>query len=379
MNTWITQMPKGMQLKSEGFASSLYDPESKFPLSEYCREQGLPYADTGLPVPLETFWAYGLEFQRRYVPNLEQKSVVSVAESSRGFEISLGDGEVFTASKVVMAIGLTHFGYLPPEFASLPRELVSHSSAYGNLDRFKGKSVAVIGAGASALDIAALLHQAGAQAHLVARSKVVRFHDKPVLPRPLWQRIRRPATGIGNGWKLVFYAHAPGLFQRMPEAYRLEVVRKTLGPAPGWFVKDQVVGKVPFHLGVKVVQVAARNSQVQLELENSDATRETLAVDHVIAATGYKVDLRRLSFLGDPIRNAIRCVEQTPILSPSFESSVPGMHFVGTSSANAFGPLMRFAVGAKFTAERLTAHLAKALRGSTVAVRQEKGLAAQTS
>src|ERR1700739_4804318 len=78
MRTWIEQMPKGMRLKSDGFASSLFEPDSKFTLEAYCREKGLPYADLGLPVPLETFVAYGLEFQKRFVPQLEQKSVVSL-------------------------------------------------------------------------------------------------------------------------------------------------------------------------------------------------------------------------------------------------------------------------------------------------------------
>src|SRR5580704_12695153 len=64
MHTWTTQMPEGMRLKSEGFASSLYAPDSAFTLRDYCREQCIPYADLGLPVPLETFVAYGLRFQK---------------------------------------------------------------------------------------------------------------------------------------------------------------------------------------------------------------------------------------------------------------------------------------------------------------------------
>jgi cation diffusion facilitator CzcD-associated flavoprotein CzcO len=65
MQAWTENMPRGVRLKSESFASSLYDPESTFTLADYCRENNLPYSDIGLPVPLETFAAYGLEFQRR--------------------------------------------------------------------------------------------------------------------------------------------------------------------------------------------------------------------------------------------------------------------------------------------------------------------------
>jgi cation diffusion facilitator CzcD-associated flavoprotein CzcO len=362
MSTWLTQMPKGMRLKSEGFASSLYDPASDFTLGEYCREQGLPYADLGLPVPINTFTSYGMEFQKKYVSDLENKLVTTLTRSSEGFEITLDNRETFTASKVVMAVGLTHFGYLPPDLSRLPGEVLSHSSAHSDLGRFTGRKVIVIGSGASALDLAALLHQSGAEVQLAARSKVVRFHDKAVFPRPLLQRVRRPLTGIGNGWKLMFYTHAPGIFQRMSEKYRLNVVKTTLGPAPGWFVKDEVVGKVPFHLGVKIARAQERNSQIHLELDNGDGTRKTLVADHCIAATGYKVDLTRLRFFDTQTRDAICCVEHSPVLSSNFESSVQGIHFVGASSANSFGPLMRFAFGAKFTAKQLTRYLAESLK-----------------
>lgn len=364
MGTWLTQMPKGMRLKSEGFASSLYDPDSQFTLKDYCNEKRLPYADLGLPVPIETFTSYGLEFQKKYASNLENKTVVSCVRSAGSFRLTLSDGESFIASKVVVAVGLTHFAHLPSNLEDLPSQVMTHSSVHSDLGGFKGKSVIVLGAGASALDLAALLHQAGASVQLVARKKVIKFHDPAIFPRPLLQRIRRPLTGIGNGWKLVFYANAPGLFQRMPESYRREVVRTTLGPAPGWFIKDEVVGKVPFHLGFEIVQAKERNAQIELELSGENAARKTLVGDHLIAATGYKVDLRRLQFIEDNIRQQISSVDHTPVLSPNFECSVPGMYFVGTSSANAFGPLMRFAVGARFTAPKVAGHLAKSFARS---------------
>ena len=89
MHTWRAHMPKGMRLKSEGFASSLYDPDSAFTLEAYCKEKGLPYADTALPVPLETFTAYGLEFQKRFVPDLEDKLVVSLRRTGDGYQVAL--------------------------------------------------------------------------------------------------------------------------------------------------------------------------------------------------------------------------------------------------------------------------------------------------
>ena len=50
MQFWLGHMPKGMFLKSDGFASSLYDPGGHFTLRHYCEEHNIEYADLGTPV-----------------------------------------------------------------------------------------------------------------------------------------------------------------------------------------------------------------------------------------------------------------------------------------------------------------------------------------
>jgi thioredoxin reductase len=359
MHTWRTQMPQGMRLKSEGFASTLYDPDSTCSLASYCSQQGLPYADVGLPIPLETFTSYGQEFQRRLVPALEDKLVVALDRTPSGFLLRLEDGDVIAARQVIVAVGISHFQYLPGVLAGLPEEFVTHSSAHHAYDRFRGREVTVIGGGSSAADVAAALVRSGASAQIVARKPVFRFHDPPgPLPRPLTERIRYPMTGLGPGWRSLFCTSAPLLFHKMPERLRLEVVRRHLGPAAGWFVKDQLVGRVPFHLGLHLDQAKVEDGRVHLQLVSESGVARTLVTDHVIAATGYKVDLRRLTFLSPEMQAGIRSVEQTPILSSTFESSIPGLYFVGIASANSLGPLARFAFGAGFTARRLSKRLA---------------------
>jgi len=86
MNSWANHMPQGMHLKSEGFASNLYEPGGKFTLENYCAENSIPYAHIGLPVAIETFIAYGREFQRRYVPEVENVQITSLVESAGQFE-----------------------------------------------------------------------------------------------------------------------------------------------------------------------------------------------------------------------------------------------------------------------------------------------------
>lgn len=360
MQTWLDHMPKGMKLKSEGFASCLYDPDSSLTLSTYCKARGLPYADTGLPVPLETFAAYGLEFQRQFVPDLENRQVVGLEREGLLFQVDVEGGETVAARRVVVAVGLTYYQYLPPIFEGLPETHVSHSSRHAALDHFNGREVTVVGAGSSAFDLAALLHQAGARVQVVARKPTVNFYDPPPKgSRSLVERIRNPLTGIGTGWRMFLCAEAPLVFRLMPEQFRLEKVRLLLGPGPGWFIKEDVVGKVPLQLGFSIKEVKVNNGSVRLQLADAIGATRTLETQHIIAATGYRVDLRRLAFLNPADLAGIKSVEHTPVLSSNFESSLPGLYFVGSSAANTFGPLLRFAVGAKFTARRLARHLAR--------------------
>jgi cation diffusion facilitator CzcD-associated flavoprotein CzcO len=358
MQSWREHMPKGMLLKSDGFASFLFDPDSAFTLRHYCEEKKLPYADVGIPVPSETFVAYGLEFQKRLVPTLEETDITSVRRAAAGFELKTADGQTVQARKVIVAAGITHFGYLPPFLAELPRQYVTHSSDHHDMSKFRGQKVAVIGAGASAVDIAALLHEAGAHVELVARRKEIAFHKPSNEPRPFLQRLANPRSGLGLGWRSRMSCDAPLLFRLLPWKLRFRAVQNHLGPAPGWFVRDKVMGRFPMHLGSKINSVTVQDGKVHLKITEKDGTNSHLVVDHVIGATGFRALISRLGFLDEGLRQQIRAIEDTPVLSRNFESSIPGLYLVGVASANSFGPLTRFAYGAKFTANHITRHLA---------------------
>jgi hypothetical protein len=193
---------------------------------------------------------------------------------------------------------------------------------------------------------------------MVARTTAIRFFDPPPPhPTSFIGRLRNPVSGLGRGWKLFLCANAPLVFRHMPEQFRLDRVRRLLGPAPAWFIKPEVVDKVPLHLGLSITDAKAYNGTVRLQLTDAAGTRRTIETEHVIAATGYQVDLRRLTFLNSGDLAQIRSLRNTPVLSSNFESSLPGLYFVGTTAANTFGPLLRFALGAGFTARRLAKHL----------------------
>ena len=365
MQTWLTQMPLGMQLKSEGFASNLSSPGSVFTLKNYCAEHSIPYRDQDTPVQLDTFSGYGSEFQKKLVPSLETNTVISLNRIERRFKLQLDDGRIVTPREVVIAVGIGAFDNLPAQLMRLPAALYSHSSHHRELDRFRGRDVTIIGGGASAFDLAALLHTGGATVRLISRNPSAEIHQGPgSKPRSLWHRIRHPRSGIGHSFRSFVLSEAPLLFHYLPVSLRLHIVRTHLGPAGGWFVRDKVIGKVPMLLGSRVTNAESHDDRVRLTIEAQDGTSSLVVTDHVIAATGYCVDLRRLAFLDSAIQAQLSSVDHTPVLSANFESSIPGLYFVGALSANSFGPLVRFAFGAHFTANRLSRHLGKHSRRS---------------
>jgi Pyridine nucleotide-disulphide oxidoreductase len=362
METWREQMPEGMLLKSDGFASDLSDPQGTFRLHHYCEQRQLPYHPTCIPVELVTFADYGAEFQRRMVPEVEDAKLVALERGDDEFLLTLDTGETFVAHKVVLAVGISHYAHIPAVLDGLPSGStvngLSHSSQVRQPAKFAGKNVAVVGSGASAIDLSALLHEAGAAVTIVSRRNALKFHDKPRdRKRSLWEKLRRPGSGLGPGWKSRLLTEFPHWFRLLPVRLRLNLLRRLLGPSGGWPMRERVEGKVTVLSGVSLRGAEMHEERVLLALSRENGALEQLEFDHVIAATGYQVDLRRLPFLGEELRRQIRAAEHMPVLSSHFESSVPGLYFVGISSALTFGPMMRFAYGSAYTARRLERHL----------------------
>jgi Pyridine nucleotide-disulphide oxidoreductase len=373
MHTWRTSMPEGMVLKSEGNSSDLYDPDGEMTLARFCAERGLPYKDVGFPIPLSTFIEYGIAFQQRFVPRLEDKTVAQVRPAAYGFDLQMEDGEVVPARRVIVAAGIRAYEYLPPKLAALPAGMASHSAMHVNVDRFAGQEVAIIGSGASAVNLAPLLHKAGASPTLIARRAKIAYCGPPT-ERSLWDHIKEPESGLGTGWRSWACCTMPMVFHAMPEAFRVMIVQRHLPAAPGWTLQPQVEGIVPTITGALIARADAVEGRVRLELDLLDGGKRIVTADHVIAGTGYKVDMRRLPFLGAELLERLDCVNHTPRLSRWFESSVPGLHFLGTAAANSFGPMMRFAYGAGFVSRRLSKHLARTMaRGSVRSGAQSSG------
>jgi thioredoxin reductase len=348
-------MPVGVNLKSLAFATNIFVPERGHTFDEWCRQRGLEDFE---PCTMQSFAEYGMWMQSRFVPDLEPHEVTCVSATSSGFEVTLANGMRVNARRVVFATGLSYFARLPEVLRELPPELATHTFFLSDYSVFRGKEVAVIGGGASAIEASALVREAGGTSQVLVREREAIFHGRTARVRPLLERIREPITVLGGGRKHWVLQELPFAVHFLPEARRVRLVKGYLGPASPWWIKDRVIGKVPIHPNSEVVAARAAGDRVQLTVRRAGEKERALEVDRVIAGTGYNVDLARLPYLDPELRRRIRQTERAPALSINFESSVKGVYFMGPASAMSFGPLFRFVAGAEFTTSMVARHLA---------------------
>ncbi|MFF0129032.1 FAD-dependent oxidoreductase [Streptomyces mirabilis] len=364
MVSWRDHMPEGMLLKSTPAASSLDAPQPGHTLADYCDAAGIRRLVTDEDIiPVETFIAYGGWFQQQLVPELERVRVVSVdRRGSEGFELKLDSGESFTARAVVVATGLYGLAHLPPELGGAaadgptPTGPVSHSSQHHDLARFSGKELIVVGAGQSALETAALAAEAGAQVRVVSRGR-----GRVAFGAPPWKQPKlRPESPFGRAWSLWALSYYPHPYRYLPAEARHYLVRRVLGPLGAWWLRDRFEGKVEVSEVSGIVRADVSDGRPVLSVQTLGGRSEELAADHVIAATGYRVDIAAMDFLGHELRTALAVSRGTPKLGAGYCSSVPGLYFTGLPAAASYGPVMRFVCGTEFASPRLAKHLASA-------------------
>jgi thioredoxin reductase len=363
MDSWRSRMPVGMFLKSTPRASSISDPSGAFSLDRFRAAEGRTSGGDQHPIALDEFVRYGMWFNQQCVPTVERTAVRLIDTWGGHFRISLESGEEFTSRSVVMATGLAPFAHVPEELAGLAADgLVSHPADHADLGGFAGRRVAVVGAGQSSLESAALLREAGAVPTVVARTDQLLFGVPPATDRPAdepWaQRLIKPPSPLGPGWSLRAFSGIPAAYRHLPRDVREHLLRTVLGPSGAWWLRDRVQGRVDVLTGRSVRSAQRAGSGARLVLADAQGGTEVLETDHVLAATGYRVDLDRMELLAPGLRASVQRTGTAPRLSAGFESSVPGLYFTGLAAAATFGPLLRFVCGTGFSARTISGSVA---------------------
>lgn len=176
------------------------------------------------------------------------------------------------ARRVVLATGRDGLGgpWVPDWAADLPRARWVHSAEHWEGTRFAGQRVAVIGGGASAMDVAATALEAGA-------ARVDLLIRRAVLPR----------VNKGKG------AGSPGMahgFWALPDAWKWRLRHylnvQQVPPPHGSTLRVSRHAQAHFHLGAAVHGARLRPDGA-LRL---DTAKGPIAVDAVIFSTGFRTD-----------------------------------------------------------------------------------------
>jgi thioredoxin reductase len=344
MGFWKHHMPERMCLRSLPRASSISDPTSRCHFTRFVALRGRP----ALPTPIQHFIEYGTWFQQELLPDTDRRKVSLLEPRGDGFLLTLDDGEVLEARRVVVAAGIDRFASRPPQFRSVPESLASHTFAHRDFARFAGKRVAVVGGGQSALESAALLRESEADVQVLVRANRVRWlselppNGQPERSRRVADRLA-PPTGVGPPG-LNWIVGVPELYRSLPRRLRQYVGWRAIPPAGADWIRPRLKD-VPIQVGREVSRVEPVDGRARLVLNDASA----MTVDHVILGSGYAPDISRYEFLSAGLIRGVDRVDGYPELGPGFESSIPGLHFVGAIAAHSFGPIMRFVVGSAYT------------------------------
>jgi cation diffusion facilitator CzcD-associated flavoprotein CzcO len=334
MSFWRGHMPAGMKLRSP--TSWHLDAVGDLTFERFLKAQGLKPADVS-PIPLARYLEYGewfrqrsgIEVQQAYVENLARR-----AGNSPSFLATLDDGTEIAAQRVLAATGLTHYKNIPDDLASLlPPESYVHTSDYVDFNPLRDKRCLIVGGRQSAFEWAALINEeTGAEIHLVYR------HDTPAFTESDWDWIDElmDRTRESPGWfKRISPEERDGIYRRLWGEGRLKLEPWLYPRIQG----DNV------HLWPNTRITGGRqgaDGSVAVSLDNG----KTLAVDQIILATGYRVDLARAPYLRDTgIREFLRVEEGFPVLDDQFQSGIPGLYFTGQTATREFGPFFGFGIG----------------------------------
>lgn len=340
MEFWKAHMPEGMVLRSS-FDWHL-DPLNEDTIERFLETQGVAPADAE-PLSLPFYLSYAKWFQEKkgiepipvYVQSLDR-----VDGAHPCFRAVMEDGRVIVAEKVVISLGFKHFTNLPPELIGLlPAGRYSHTCDIVNFTDLKEKNCLIVGGRQSAFESAALAHEAGARAvHVSCR------HDTPAFTTSDWSWVE-PLTEA--------MVHDPGWFRNLSPAEKEEVNarfwaegRLKLEP---WL--ESRIRKESIHLWPNSQLVTCNelpSGELSVRLDNGNSFN----VDHVILATGYKVDVEKVPLLSrGNILDQLASRNGFPELDTEFQTNISNLFMTSMMATQDFGSFYAFTVSVRSSAK----------------------------
>lgn len=317
MELWREHTFDNMRLRSDYPTSVIKHPEDLFSFQRFCAGTGRSLEELQGQLPVGIFREYIDWCLEQLDYSVREEYVTDIKSNGAGFQVQMESGDRYLADRVVIATGIAHHLHIPAELQGGPR--VIHSWFTRDIQHIRGQRILVVGAGQSAGESIAVLLDNGNQVEWHTLTKPVYFSEPLNLPEPLFSLVVR----------------APALVHALPSA--------------------------PLNRLLAIFSATTITPNFKPLLENvthHSALPNLNHYDTIIAGTGYRYDLRMLEFLPDDLKSRIRLRKHLPVISRNFESSVPGLYFLGAITEPSYGPSMKFMIGSHYTAKRLAAALA---------------------
>ena len=335
MSFWKKHMPAGMVLRSG--CDWHFDPTERHTFRRFLETRGQAPACVE-PLTLDSYLEYAEWFQKVNDIHPRALRVRRLAEHDGFFEASLNDDTVLTAKRVLLALGFRPFAHIPEELAALvPDELSSHTCDCAALPRIAGRRILIVGGRQSAYESAALLAEAGARS-----VDVCHRHRTPAFVASDWSWVEPLLQRI---------ASEPGWYRSLSESERETLNarfwaegRLKLEP---WLALRLRHEAITIHPETRVVGCERRGGALCIRLHTGD----TIEVDHVLYATGYKVNLQRVDFLRlGSLIDRIECHDGFPVLDNLLQTTVPGLFVTSLPAARDFGLFFGFTAAVRASA-----------------------------
>lgn len=345
MGFWHRHMPAGMILRSA--CDWHLDPAGEHTIERFLEEQGLTPADVE-PLRLDFYLRYAGWFAGRKGIAPAPGMVAALGRLQDGrFRARLEDGGAIEARAVALAPGFRHFANVPADLAELlPAGRFSHTCEAVDLAALRGRRCLIVGGRQSAFEWAALLAEAGA-----ASVHVSHRHPSPAFAAADWSWV---------GPLVDRMLDEPGWFRELPVAEQ-EALGKRLwtegrAKVEPWLETRVVRDGVTLLPDTRVVS-CGQTPDGAMEVGFDDG--RSVTVDHVILATGYKVDMARIPMLA--AGNLLEEMEMAagfPVLDHHFQTSVPGLFVTSIPATRDFGPFFAFTISVRTSARLIGRGLA---------------------
>ena len=236
---------------------------------------------------------------------------------------------------------------------------MTHTADHRDLSLFKGRRVAVVGAGQSALESAALLHENGADVQVIARAQGVHWNAPNPAHISALGHIRRPVTNLCEGWRCAFWNN-PSAFRLMRRTSGSCKAKTALGPAGSWWLKDRIDGVVDVLTGHRIKKASPEKERRAAALDGPNGHR--VDVDHVIAGTGFALDIASAALPARDPEGVDQDHQQPAGGQPGRGDVRPWPVLRGRAHRVSVGPSSRFIAGTHTISEVMTKSMARRAR-----------------